>query len=104
MININKRFSNYDARRLDMMLKAIIDYKNDQLCLTNLINDLESLFDDLELIKEEWKKRFIIEWGKLEIIYSSMIYHKKKEIPLEDKKEVDEAINNIEKLIQEINS
>lgn len=91
----------YDLRQLTMMQGLIQDYEADKISVKKLINDLEALLNVVENIEDEWKQRFLKEWGILEDLYADQLYEKLDEMPESDKLEIELAVENIKKLINE---
>ncbi len=84
-----------------MMQGLIQDYEADKISVKKLINDLEALLNVVENIEDEWKQRFLKEWGILEDLYADQLYEKLDEMPESDKLEIELAVENIKKLINE---
>lgn len=97
----HKLTGEYDLRQLTMMRGLIKGYEADKISVKKLINDLEALLNVIENVEEDWKQRFLKEWGVLEDLYADQLYEKLDEVPESDKLEIKLALENIKKLINE---
>jgi len=57
-----------DQRHLQRMRDTIEAYRAERINFGNMINNLEALLDSLEQVHEDWRDKFLHEWGKLEEI------------------------------------
>ena len=96
---ITNEKNQYNNRQLKAMRDKIQSYLNAQITLGDLINDLEALLDCMGEVDALWEKKFRVTWGRLEDVYSFSIYEKKTTFDKEDKREIDDAIQQILYLI-----
>jgi hypothetical protein len=88
----------FDKRQLNIMSQKIDAFKTGHLHLHDLIYDLEALLNILESKDQHWKEMFRGYWWDLEQVYSSVL-DENKNLDLEDVNIINNAIENIIKLI-----
>lgn len=89
----------YDRRQFKIMVQKIRAYREGKLPLSELINYLESLLSALEDRDENWENDFRSHWGDLEVVYAVALDKNKSSLDLDDQYIINEAIENIIKLI-----
>lgn len=90
----------FDKRQLNLMQSKIHDFKSNRLHISSFIYDLEALLNILEEKDPEWKSLFRGYWWDLEQVYAVAIDHTEFNISPEENIIIDNAVSNIEKLIE----
>jgi hypothetical protein len=94
-----------DYRHINLMFNSIKLYKNKQITLFELIQDLDALFNALEQVKEEQKNDLIGYCGTLEEVYAIKLQDDIQTeliLDIQDKKIIAETLEKIEKIIGKI--
>jgi hypothetical protein len=91
---------NYNQRQYDRTLKRIELYRNGELSLPKLIDDLRGLIWALESVSREWRNTLIGNWSPLELAYANALYEKRKTLNDEGRGNVAEALDDLERIIK----
>jgi len=99
-----KKLLNYDNRRILLMKKQLEYFRKKQINLNTLVNRLEAIFKAIYIQNQDsvWEKEFEKNLLDLESINAYLVDKKLKEIPYDRQKVIDEAILEIEKLINNL--
>lgn len=89
-----------NLRQLHIMLRKILDFKEDKTYLKWLIDDLDGLYRIYNTTNKFWSDKFHENWLDLEIIYASAMSSNLNEVPQNETKDVMKAIHNLEKIIK----
>lgn len=90
----------YDTRQYNSMLRVISSYKNNEIRLSKLINDLEGLLECLEEKESVFEDQFLRLWSELEIIYAMSLDREDKNFTESEVKSLIESADKIEKLVR----
>lgn len=90
----------FDKRQLNIMIQKIHAFNKGHLYLSDLIYDLEALVSILTDQDQHWKDLFIGYWWDLEQVYAVALDDNKSCLDSEDQKIVNDAIENLKKLIE----
>lgn len=93
--------SKYDERQLNLMLQQLIEFEKQQIGLSLLVANLESLFHVMEVVSNEWEEEFFREFSKLESINAEVPKMRKDEIEKIIKEAVINLKNQVEKRLLE---
>lgn len=94
--------SECNSRHLSLMQYRIKQYREGQIRISELINDLEVLLTYLEMIDKNWKNSFLSLWDVLEIEYASALYNGKSSLDDRAMVEIDRSLKEIEVLINSL--
>lgn len=59
-----------ERRQLELMNDRLDRFASGELSIGPVINDLEALLNELELVDDDWRDRFVEAWSELEIPYA----------------------------------
>jgi hypothetical protein len=90
----------YNYRQIKLMKAKILFFHNKSIELFDIINDLESLLSHIKNPSAKWHTEFISWWANLESVYANAVYENKTIFDLQDIQIINEAIKNIERLIE----
>lgn len=99
---MNPTLSEHDRRQYRLMLERLALYKDDKIGVQTLITDLESLVTSLDDISPNWKDKFYEWWGILEEVYAVALDEGRVPSSREDLDLIDQAVDDIERLIQSV--
>lgn len=94
--------SEYNLRQISLMQTRINQYKEGEIRIDQLINDLQALLNCLEEIDENWKDSFLSAWSILEIVYAGALFDNKTNLDDNDMLEVNRGLNELEILINNL--
>jgi hypothetical protein len=89
----------HDQQKLKQMIDSINVFETQDSDLAKLISNLETLFESLEHVSEEWRSAFLSKWGVLEEVYASALDEGINELGDEDTRLITEALDSIRDLI-----
>lgn len=89
----------YDKRQLVLILQKIHAFKNGNLYLADLINDLGALVSVLTFEDQAWKDIFIGHWGDLEQVGAVALYREKVQLEPESQKSVLATVEILEAMV-----
>jgi hypothetical protein len=92
----------HDQHKLNQMIDAINVFETQDSDLAKLISNLETLFESLEHVSEEWRTAFLSKWEVLEEVYASALDEEIIELGDEDTQLITGALNSIRDLISSI--
>jgi len=90
----------FDKRQLDIMIQKIHAFNEGHLHLPDLIYDLEALLNILTNQDQHWKDAFKGYWWDLEQVYAAVLDDEQLSLDSEDQKIINDAIENLKKLIE----
>lgn len=90
----------FDKRQLDIMIQKIHAFNEGYLHLSDLIYDLEALLNISTNQDQQWKDMFRSYWWDLEQVYAAALDDDKLDLDFEDQKIVNNAIENLKKLVE----
>lgn len=89
-----------DQRHLLRMRDAIESYYAKQMAFGRMINNLETLLGLLEHASEDWRDKFLHEWGKLEDILAVAADRGQPSLIDENEKSINEALSRLLAMIE----
>jgi hypothetical protein len=89
----------HDQRQFEQMITQIARYEDGATNLASLIAALDALLEALEGVEDEWKSAFRAEWWTLEQVYAVALDQGQMDLPLESRRFVSEAIENMKHLL-----
>lgn len=94
--------SEYNLRQIYLMQARIKQYREGQIRIEQLINDLEALLNCLEQIDETWKTDFLCAWDILEIVYASALSDNKTSLDANDMIEINRGLKELDIIINNL--
>lgn len=97
MINNEKA---YNYRQIKLMKAKISFFKNKEIKLLDLINNLEGILSCIKNPPEKWRTEFVSWWANLESVYANTVYENRTIFDANDIQIINEAVKNIERIIE----
>ncbi len=94
--------SEYDQRQYKLLKSRIVQFREGEIGLPRLISDLDALLCALQSPDEAWKSSFQKSWGLLEEVFATALDRGKQELGPEDRKLVDQAVDQMSKLLEAV--
>lgn len=87
-----------ELRLRELARRVIADYRAGVVTLRRLVNDLDSIWTNLE--PSNWKEEFRGHWWTLEQVYSvALDRNQLNELPADAIEDIEEALNNLDALL-----
>jgi len=93
--------SDFSDRQFRLMLDRINAFEAGQIDLGKVVDDLEGLLNAAVVADNDWKSRFLSEWGKLEDVRAFALCEGQKELDPETGRLVRTASTQLRNLVLE---
>lgn len=90
----------FDRRQLSIMLETIRQFRDGEINIAQLINNLESLLDVLRDIPDPWRNAFRSKWAVLEQIYAVALDEGVRFLDAKRSQEVEVALEDISAMVR----
>jgi hypothetical protein len=90
----------YNYRQIKLMKAKILFFKNKDIKLLDLINNLEGILSCIKNPPKKWHTEFVSWWSNLESVYANAAYECRIDLDSQNIQIIDEAVKNIEQIIE----
>ncbi|WP_394828245.1 hypothetical protein [Pendulispora albinea] len=95
--------SEREIRQYALMKDKLLEFNDGKLPLSNLIDSLRALLDNVEEVSSQWRESFGQHWWTLEQVYAVALDRGNLEaLPIESKVLVAEAVTELRRLVDEV--